>query len=97
MRSARGHSSRPPVRIGRMITPGENHQADTCTDATAMAIVSTERVNATRRFLVMNCLVRCLRRDRTKRGVRRRPGWGPLGCGAVTMMRALYSIGADAG
>lgn len=80
-----------------MITPGENHQADTCTDATAMAIVSTERVNATRRFLVMNCLVSCLRRFRTNRGARRRAGWGPLGGGAETMMRALYSIRAGAG
>jgi hypothetical protein len=56
MRSALGHSSRPPARIGKIITPGENHHADTCTEATAMAIVTTERTNASRRFLVMNCL-----------------------------------------
>src|SRR2546423_13601179 len=97
MRSARGHSSRPPTRIGKMITPGENHQADTCTEATAMAIVSTERVNATRRFLVMNCLVSCLRRFRTNRGARHRRGLSALGGGALTMMRALYSIRAGAG
>jgi hypothetical protein len=54
-------------------------------------------VNATRRFLVMNCLVSCLRRFRTYRGARRRADWGPLGGGAETMMRALYSILAGAG
>ena len=97
MRSARGHSSRPPIRIGRIITPGENHHADTCTEATAMAIVTTERANATRRFLVMNCLVSCLRRYRTNRCARRRPGRGLLGGDAVTMMRALYSIRAGTG
>ena len=84
-------------QIGKIITPGENHHADTCTEATAMAIVSTERANATRRFLVMNCLVGCLRRYRTNRGARRRPGGGPLGGGAVTMVRALSSIRAGAG
>jgi hypothetical protein len=62
-----------------------------------MAIVSTDRANATRRFLVMNCLVSCLRMDRTNRGARRRPGGGLLGGGAVVMMRALYSIGAGTG
>ena len=62
-----------------------------------MAIVSTERVNATRRFLVMNCLVSCLRRFRTNRGARHRRGWGALGGGVLTMMRALYSIRAGAG
>jgi hypothetical protein len=62
-----------------------------------MAIVSTERVNATRRFLVMNCLVSCLRRFRTNRGARHRRGLSALGGGALTMMRALYSIRAGAG
>ena len=74
MRSARGHSSRPPARIGKIITPGENHHADTCTEATAMAIVTTERAKAIRRFLVMNCLVSWERRVCTKRSVRRRAG-----------------------
>ena len=97
MRSARGHSSRPPARIGKIITPGENHHADTCTEATAMAIVTTERTKAIRRFLVMNCLVSWVRRVCTKRSARRRPGRGRLGCGAVVMMRALYSIRAGAG
>jgi hypothetical protein len=54
-------------------------------------------VNATRRFLVMNCLVSCLRRFRTNRGARHRQGRGALGGGALTMMRALYSIRAGAG
>ena len=92
MRSARGHSSRPPARIGKIITPGENHHADTCTEATAMAIVTTERTKAIRRFLVMNCLVSWKRRVCTKRSARRRPRRALLGCGAVDMMRALYSI-----
>src|SRR5215472_19007938 len=55
IRSARGHSSRPPPRIGKIITPGENHHSDKCTAATAIATVATVRPNATRRFLVMNC------------------------------------------
>ena len=48
--------------VGPQRGPGENHHADTCTEATAMAIVSTERTKAIRRFLVMNCLVSCVRR-----------------------------------
>src|SRR6266568_1067028 len=91
MRSARGHSSKPPARIGRIITPGENHHADTCTEATAMAIVRTERAKAIRRFLVMNCLVSCTRRELRSRSARR-PLRGLLSCGAVTMMRAPYPI-----
>src|SRR5258705_3865991 len=89
MRSALGHSRRPPARIGKIITPGENHHADTCTEATAMAIVTTERAKAIRRFLVMNCLVRWECRVCTKRSARRRPGRALLGGGAVDMMRAL--------
>ena len=94
MRSARGHSSRPPAKIGKIITPGENHHSDRCTAATAIAIVSTERANASRRFLVMNCLVSCVRRVLMSRSARRRPGGRPVCCGAVTMMRALYSMRA---
>ena len=94
MRSARGHSSSPPARIGKIITPGENHHADTCTEATAMAIVAAERTKARRRFLVMNCLVSWVRRVCRKRCARRRHGRGLLGCGTVVMMRALYSIRA---
>ena len=30
IRSARGHSSRPPASIGRIIRPGENHHSDRC-------------------------------------------------------------------
>ena len=77
MRSARGHSSRPPARIGKIITPGENHHSDRCTEATAMMIVTSERTKASRRFLVMNCLVSCVRTDRMERNARRRPGGGP--------------------
>ena len=94
MRSARGHSSSPPARIGKIITPGENHHADTCTAATAMAIVTTDRTKAIRRFLVMNCLVSWVWRVCRKRCARRRQGRRFLGCGAVVMMRALYSIRA---
>ena len=96
MRSARGHSSRPPARIGKIITPGENHHSDRCTEATAMAIVTSERAKASRRFLVMNCLLSWVRRECRNRSARR-PGRGLVGCGAVTMMRALYSIRAGAG
>src|SRR5208282_252524 len=94
MRSARGHSRRPPARIGKIITPGENHHSDRCTEATAIAIVSTEKAKASRRFLVMNCLVSWVCRVLRNRRARRRPGRGPLGCDAVTMMRALYSMRA---
>jgi hypothetical protein len=45
----------------------------------------------------MNCLVSWERRVCTKRSARRRPGWALLGCGAVDMMRALYSIQAGLG
>jgi hypothetical protein len=55
MRSALGHSSRPPQRIGRIISPGENHRSDTCTASTAIAIARAVSPAATRRFLVMNC------------------------------------------
>ena len=82
IRSARGHSSRPPARMGKIITPGENHHTETCTAATAMAIAATESANASRRFLVMNCLVSWVRRapraDRARCGPRR---------GGFTMMR----------
>ena len=54
MRSALGQSSRPPQRIGRIISPGENHRSDTCTASTAIAIASAVSPAATRRFLVMN-------------------------------------------
>jgi hypothetical protein len=88
MRSARGHISRPPARIGKIITPGENHHTETCTAATEMAITATDKTNAIRRFRVMNCLVSWVRRvtstPRT-RPVRRRP----FQDGGVTMMRAL--------
>ncbi len=96
MRSARGHSSRPPARIGKIITPGENHHSDRCTEATAMAIVTTDRAKASRRFLVMNCLVSWVRRECMNRSARR-PRRGRLGCGGLIMMRALYSIRADPG
>jgi hypothetical protein len=62
-----------------------------------MAIVTTDRAKAIRRFLVMNCLVSCVRRVCTQRSARRRPRRGRLGCGAEVMMRALYSIRAGAG
>ena len=61
-----------------------------------MASVSTDRAKAILRFLVMNCLVSWVRTVCTKRSARR-PGRGPLGCGAVIMMRALYSILAGPG
>jgi hypothetical protein len=88
MRSARGHISSPPARIGKIITPGENHHTETCTAATAMAITAADKVNAIRRFLVMNCLVNSVRRTwstPTIRPARRRPWIG----GEVTMMREL--------
>src|ERR1700746_1968917 len=94
MRSALGHSSRPPARIVKIFTPGQNQHADTRTEGTALAIVTSERTKAIRRFLVMNCLVSWVRRVCKKRWARRRHGRGPLGCGAVVMMRALYSIRA---
>ncbi len=56
-RSARTQSSMPPARMGRIITPGENHHADTCTAATPMATMASARLNASRRFRVMNCLL----------------------------------------
>ena len=62
MRSARGHISRPPARIGKIITPGENHHTETCTAATEMTITMADKVNPIRRFRVMNCLVSCVRR-----------------------------------
>ena len=88
MRRARGHISRPPARIGKIITPGENHHTETCTAATEMAITATDKMNAIRRFRVMNCLVSWARRTRRTppiRRARRRPWIG----GGVTMMRAL--------
>src|SRR5947208_3516421 len=54
-RSARGQSSRPPASTGRMSRPGENHDCDTCTAATAMNAVTRARTRATRRFPVMSC------------------------------------------
>ncbi len=102
MRSARGQSSSPPARIGKIITPGENHHSEMCTAATAMAIVTAESTKAIRRFLVMNCLVSWFRKDRRVRSTRRRPapgravggrsgpfGAGTVGGGAETMMGAL--------
>ena len=102
MCSARGQSSRPPARIGKIITPGENHHSEMCTAATAMAIVAAESTKAIRRFLVMNCLVSWSWRDRKTRRTRRRPapgraaggragpfGAGTVGGGAETMMGAL--------
>ena len=71
MRSARGHISRPPARIGKIITPGENHHTETCTAATEMAITATDKVNAIRRFRVMNCLVSWVRRTWTAPPIRR--------------------------
>ena len=88
MRSARGHMSRPPARIGKIITPGENHHTETCTAATEMAITAADRMNPIRRFLVMNCLVSCVCRvtnaPRTRPARRR-----PFQAGGDTMMRAL--------
>jgi hypothetical protein len=88
MRSARGHMSRPPPRIGKIITPGENHHTETCTAATEMAITDADKMNAIRRFLVMNCLVSCVPRAANTpwtRPARGRPFQG----GGETMMRAL--------
>jgi hypothetical protein len=62
-----------------------------------MAIVTTDKMKAIRRFLVMNCLVSWVRRVRGRRRARRRPERGPVGWGAVVMMRALYSIRAGGG
>ncbi len=76
IRSARGHSSRPPARIGKIITPGENHHSETCTAATAIAITTSESTKAIRRFLVMNCLVSWVLKDRITRPARRRPAPG---------------------
>jgi hypothetical protein len=47
--------------MGKIITPGENHHTETCTAATEMAITATDKMAAIRRFLVMNCLVSCVR------------------------------------
>src|SRR5579875_2684246 len=55
MRSARGHSSRPPARIGRIIRPGENHVADTRTAAMPIPATATASTSASLRFRVMNC------------------------------------------
>src|SRR5262245_38169245 len=52
---ALGHSNKPPARIGRIIRPGENHDADTCTAPTPMTTTVSARIAATRRFRVMNC------------------------------------------
>ena len=87
MRSARGHISRPPARIGKIITPGENHHSEMCTAPTEMAITATDKMNAIRRFLVMNCLLSWERRTRMNppiRAARRRPRIA----GGVTMSRA---------
>src|SRR5215472_7605812 len=54
MRSARGHSSRPPASTGRMSRPGENQDCDTCTAAMLMNAVTTASSRATRRFPVMS-------------------------------------------
>ena len=45
----------------------------------------------------MNCLVSWVRRELQKPRARAATGRGPLGGGAVTMMRALYSIRVGAG
>jgi hypothetical protein len=55
IRSALGHSSSPPHRIGKISRPGENHHADTCTAAIAITAAAAVSPAATRRFLVMNC------------------------------------------
>jgi hypothetical protein len=88
--------------MGKIITPGENHHSDRCTEAIAMAIVTSESTNASRRFLVMNWCVSWLRSLDSSRLASRHPAppgpgrgardpFGPVaaGCGAVTMMRAL--------
>ncbi len=54
IRSARGHSSRPPARIGRIMTPGENHHTESRTAATPIATRLSASAKASRRFLVMN-------------------------------------------
>ena len=70
--------------MGKIITPGENHRTETCTAPTEMAITATDKVNAIRRFLVMNCLVSWARSNLTMRPAPRRPRIG----GRVTMSRA---------
>ena len=57
IRSALGHSSSPPHRIGKISTPGENHHADTCTAAIEITTATRVSPAATRRFLVMNCFL----------------------------------------
>src|SRR5215467_4972805 len=55
MRSARGHSSSPPAKIGKIIRPGENHDSEIRTAATPIPTTASARTKASRRFLVMNC------------------------------------------
>jgi hypothetical protein len=75
--------------MGRIITPGENHHAETCTAATPMTTTASVSPNASRRFRVMNCLLstsrNCCTRAR-KPCAARGGGWS----GRETMMAALY-------
>ena len=74
--------------MGKIITPGENHHTETCTAATEMTIAITDKVKASRRFLVMNWLVNWASRIFGADPTRCSPLGRPLG-GGVTMMGAL--------
>src|ERR1022692_54335 len=54
IRSALGHSSSPPARIGRIISPGENQEVDTFTAAIPSPTTVSARTKPSLRFLVMN-------------------------------------------
>ena len=86
MRSARGQSSSPPARMGRIMTPGENHSPVSW--AAAMPMITTDSASspASLRFLVMNWRLATprARRADVRATDRIRPVTPP------TMMAALY-------
>src|SRR5262249_57200041 len=76
----------PPAGRGRMSSPGETHDCDTCTAATLMNAVRTASGRATRRFPVMSW------RDTHSLTVRQAERTARSGRGGsrATMMAALY-------
>ena len=79
----------PPARIGRIITPGENHHSDRCAAATPIAMIATASPKAIRRFRVMNCRLTTAR-SRCPRARRARRARCEKRAGRETMMAALY-------
>src|SRR5262245_42491715 len=86
--SALGHSSRPPARMGKIISPGENHVADTRAAPMPIPTTATASTKAIRRFRVMNCRLIRPRNDCTAAAIAdhgRRPE-------LETMMAKLYRL-----